>query len=99
MKKIRTFVAVELSPETRSAAARLIERLRPAGAKVSWVKADNMHLTLKFLGDVPNVEIPAVCQAVAASSMNIAPFEIECGGAGAFPDARKPRTIWLGVRA
>ena len=98
VKKIRTFVAVELSPEICKRAADLIERLRMAGAKVSWVKPDSMHITLKFLGDVPNVETPEVCSAVARAAARSEPFDLECFGAGAFPDAQRARTVWLGAR-
>ena len=97
MATIRTFVAVELSSGVRSRAASLIERLRVAGAKVTWTAPHNMHLTLKFLGDVPDVDSPGVCQAVDEAVSGVASFEIMCRGAGAFPDTRRPRTLWLGV--
>ncbi len=97
MATIRTFVAVEMSSAVRSRAASLIERFRVAGAKVTWVAPQNMHLTLKFLGDVPDVDSPGVCQAVEEAVSGLASFEIVCRGAGAFPDARRPRTLWIGV--
>jgi 2'-5' RNA ligase len=97
MQTIRTFIAVEVSAATRKRAADAIERLRASGAKVSWVKPDNMHLTLKFLGDVPNVQIPEICRAVTQAAAELEPFEMQCHGLGAFPDLRRPRTIWIGV--
>ncbi len=97
MATIRTFIAAEMPQSVRSRGLDLIERLRPAGADVKWTAADQMHLTLKFLGDVPATDVPGVCDAVADAASGIEPFEIECGGAGAFPSASRPRTLWLGL--
>src|SRR5487761_943067 len=96
-RMLRTFIAVETSPETHARARQLIARLSGTGAKISWVKPDCLHLTLKFLGDVDLREIPSVCQAITRAVAEIPPFEIEVQGAGAFPSAARPRTVWLGV--
>ena len=56
-----------------------------------------MHITLKFLGDVPNVEVPDVCKHVAGAVADIEPFEIEFQSAGAFHTNDRPKTLWLGV--
>lgn len=95
--QIRTFVAVEMSPDVRSRAGELIEELRAAPVKVKWVDPKNMHLTLKFLGDVDAREIPRVCEKVIEAAAEVAPFELEIAGAGAFPHAGRPSTVWLGV--
>jgi 2'-5' RNA ligase len=97
MPRIRTFIAVELSPSVIGRATQLIGKLASAGADVNWVKAPQMHLTLKFLGDVPDAETPDICRVVAAAAATVAPFEIVCRGIGAFPDTENPRTIWLGI--
>jgi RNA 2',3'-cyclic 3'-phosphodiesterase len=97
MSVLRVFTAVEISPEVRSAALRLIERLRAVPAKVTWTKAVNLHYTLKFLGDVPIEKTAAICQAVQAAAKPFTPFEMVAAGAGAFPSAGHPRTLWLGV--
>ncbi|HUY89664.1 MAG TPA: RNA 2',3'-cyclic phosphodiesterase [Pirellulales bacterium] len=96
-RTVRTFVAVEISPEIRARAAQLISRLNPTAAKVRWVEPHNMHLTLKFLGDVDLLELPELCQAVSDAVADLPPFEIEARGAGVFPDLRNPRTVWLGI--
>lgn len=98
VRSLRTFIAVEMSPEVRSHARQLIARLQDCGAKATWVKPEAMHLTLKFLGEVDLLDTPAVCDAVAAAVADLPPFEIEVQGAGAFPTAARPRTVWLGVR-
>lgn len=96
---VRTFVAVETSESVRQRASELINALRAAGATVSWVQPQNMHLTLKFLDEVPLREIHRVGQAVEEATAGIEPFELEIRGAGAFPSPGRPRTLWLGTGA
>jgi 2'-5' RNA ligase len=97
MAKLRTFVAVELSSSVTAKAVKLIERLRATGVEANWVKREDMHLTLKFLGDVRDTETPDVCRVVQAAAATVEPFEVVFRGAGAFPDAQRPRTLWIGV--
>lgn len=97
MSLIRTFVALDVSPESQSRAVKLIDRLKTSGAQVSWTARENLHLTLKFLGDVPDTRIPEVCQAVIRAAADFAPYLIHFQGAGAFPNADRPRTVWLGT--
>ncbi|MGD9645456.1 MAG: RNA 2',3'-cyclic phosphodiesterase [Pirellulales bacterium] len=96
---IRTFVAIELEAAVQARAMQLIERLRVSEVHVNWVQRKNLHLTLKFLGDVPTLEMPAVCQTVLDVAATSAPLQIELVGAGAFPQLRRPRVVWLGVRS
>ena len=96
-RSLRTFIAVEISSEVRTRARQLVGKLQETGAKVTWVKPEAMHLTLKFLGDVDLLDVPSVCEAVTTAVADLPPFEIEVHGAGAFPSASRPRTIWLGV--
>ncbi len=95
---IRTFVAVEVNRAVRRAAAELIEQLRSGSADVKWVAPENLHLTLKFLGDVALTETARICDALARAASEVEPFEVEMGGAGAFPNVSRPRTIWLGAK-
>ena len=94
---VRTFIAVEIPGEVKDHALRLIERLSVAPAKVKWVGPSAMHWTLKFLGDVDIVETPKICAAVARAVEPLVPFDVEARGAGAFPDVRRPRTVWIGM--
>ncbi|MGQ9576610.1 MAG: RNA 2',3'-cyclic phosphodiesterase [Thermoguttaceae bacterium] len=94
---IRTFIAVEIAENIRKIASQIIEQFRPAGADVGWVAPENLHLTVKFLGDVSVVEVPRVCQALRQAVGPIAPFSLEIRGAGAFPNLSRPRVIWLGA--
>lgn len=97
MEQIRTFIAVDVAEEVRQQAGQLIETLRRVDDTVKWVDPQNMHLTLKFLGDVPQGEVTAVCQAVAEAVADQGPFAMLLKGAGAFPSIARPRTVWLGV--
>lgn len=95
--KIRTFVAVAASPEVCRGALDLVAALRVTAGDVKWVEDQNLHWTLQFLGDVDELETPAVCDAVAAALRDLEPFELEARGAGAFPSPDRPRTLWLGA--
>ena len=97
MQSLRVFTAVDANPEVRSAALRLIERLRTAPVKVTWTKAANLHYTLKFLGDVKPEKSADVCRAVQEAVTPFNPFEIVAAGAGAFPSLSHLQTLWLGV--
>lgn len=96
---VRTFIAVETSAAVRQRASELVELLSTSGAKVSWVKPQNMHLTIKFLDEVRWNAIADVTAAVQHAAKTVEPFELEIGGAGAFPSAGRPRTLWLGTAA
>jgi RNA 2',3'-cyclic 3'-phosphodiesterase len=95
-KTLRTFVAVEITLSIRARAGELIAALACTPADVKWVEPHNLHLTLKFLGDVREQEIVRVCQAMARGAAETKPFEFDVRGAGAFPNAARPRTVWLG---
>ncbi len=97
MNKIRTFVAVDVADAVRRRAARLIELLSASGSDVKWIEPQNMHLTLQFLGDVPQADVPAVCQALERAVAGFPPFPMSLLSAGAFPHVGRPSTIWIGV--
>ena len=94
---VRAFIAIEASGGVASRAASLIERLRAAEAKVNWVAPENMHWTVKFLGDVELTQTAAICQRMAAVAETKAPIPVEVAGVGAFPNRERPRTVWLGT--
>jgi RNA 2',3'-cyclic 3'-phosphodiesterase len=97
MAGTRTFTAVAASPEIRRAAAKLTERLQTAAGDLKWVEPENLHWTLQFFGDVDELEIPALCSTVSAAVAEVEAFDLEARGAGAFPSADRPRTLWLGA--
>jgi len=97
---IRCFLAIELSEEVRAALAEVQARMKRArlGVKVSWVKMENLHLTLQFLGYVPEEKIAAITTALERACAAQEPFAVAVGGVGAFPNARQPRVLWVGCR-
>src|SRR5262249_14846124 len=78
-------------------AGDLIDKLRVADAEVNWVRPQQMHLTLKFLGDISATETPDICRVVADVAARFEPFEVIMRGAGAFPSSREPKTLWIGI--
>lgn len=95
--KIRTFIGLEIGEKSRQQAFELGQKLSQAGAVVKWEPAHKLHLTLKFLGEVPNVEVYSICREVQKAVKGLAPFPFCLKGAGAFPKVERPRSIWLGV--
>ena len=95
---LRLFIAVDVPGETVAVARRVVGRLRETGIEARWVEPGNLHLTLWFLGNVPAEDVPAICRAMDRAGAVTAPVDLEIAGAGAFPSAALPRTVWLGVR-
>jgi 2'-5' RNA ligase len=96
---IRAFFAVELPPQVRAELAASLEALRPELPQaVRWIPDENLHLTLKFLGELPAERLPKLVGSVAGKLTSVEPFDAALGGLGAFPDARKARIVWVGVR-
>ena len=95
--RIRTFIAVTASPAIRQAALKLTSLLGPVTSDVKWVAPENLHWTLQFLGEVEQLEIHSVCNAVLAAALEVDPFDLEARGAGAFPAPDRPRTLWIGA--
>ena len=96
---MRVFVAVELSEEVRESVGRWVSELRRLGAKVSWVAAENMHLTLVFLGEVSGDRLGVVEAIVCEEALATPGFSMEGVGAGTFGSERAPRVVWAGVEA
>jgi 2'-5' RNA ligase len=96
---LRAFIAVELSPSIRTRAQKLIADLSGTSANVKWVETYNLHWTLHFLGNIPVLELPRVCEALTEATAELPGFEIEAFGAGAFPEPWRPRTVWIGPGA
>jgi 2'-5' RNA ligase len=94
---IRAFIAIELPPEIKATLTGLQNKLRPAGGNAArWVESGGIHLTLKFLGNVPRGQIDGVKQAMAAAR-GTPTFGLHLGECGCFPDTRRPRVIWVGL--
>ncbi|MDX1964345.1 MAG: RNA 2',3'-cyclic phosphodiesterase [Pirellulales bacterium] len=97
MPILRTFIAVEIGPDVAGRAQTLINRLKATDAKVSWIRPQQMHFTLNFLGDIRDREIPELLRLVTDAVRPLPAFDLLCRGLGVFPSLENPRTIWLGV--
>ncbi|GIW92977.1 MAG: RNA 2',3'-cyclic phosphodiesterase [Pirellulaceae bacterium] len=94
---IRTFIAVEVSPEVRRRAAEWIRVLQARAIEARWVDPTQMHLTLQFLGQVPEIQLPHICKAIGNAVASASPFDVVCTELGVFPDWKRPRVLWLGI--
>ena len=97
MNSIRSFIAIPLSSEIAQAATKMSNRLKEAGDGIKWVPTDNLHLTLKFLGEVYNTEVPKVCTVVQDICETMPPFELVFHGSGGMPSVDRARIIHAGV--
>ncbi|MCI0532136.1 MAG: RNA 2',3'-cyclic phosphodiesterase [candidate division Zixibacteria bacterium] len=95
---MRAFIAVELPSDVKNQIARMQAELRRIPAQVSWTKADNVHLTLKFLGEIGSERLQPVTQAARAGCKGVKKFRISLKGLGGFPNLRQPRVIWIGTQ-
>jgi 2'-5' RNA ligase len=96
---VRAFIAVTLPAEVRVAVERVQRELKAAvrGNAVRWTPSEQVHLTLKFLGNVAADSLPDLESAVRHACADAAPFELTAGGLGAFPSEQRPRVLWVGV--
>jgi RNA 2',3'-cyclic 3'-phosphodiesterase len=95
---VRLFLAINLPAEVREAIDLATEPLRIAAPNVAWTSAAKMHLTLKFLGDQPETVVEPLRDAMARVATTHRVIELELRGVGAFPNLRRPRVVWLGIR-
>lgn len=94
---IRTFIAVELPDTIKEQVESLENQLMKARANIKWIRPHNIHITLKFLGDIPSDRLELVSAGVREAVETIAPFQLALGRAGAFPNLDRPRVLWLDV--
>ncbi|MBA4420735.1 MAG: RNA 2',3'-cyclic phosphodiesterase [Anaerolinea sp.] len=101
MKPVRAFIAIELSTETRYSIQQVVNGYNQSIPRgwVRWVGVVNLHLTLKFLGDVPVELLPDIYQHMDITAAGVTSFNGVAAGVGMFPSSQKPRVIWLGLDA
>ncbi|HZY41799.1 MAG TPA: RNA 2',3'-cyclic phosphodiesterase [Anaerolineae bacterium] len=100
MDAIRAFIAIELPAAILQQIGEIESRLKPRLPPdcIRWVKPDSIHLTLKFLGQVPSDQIALITASLKAALAAHHPFALEVAGAGCFPDLHRPRVIWVGIK-
>jgi 2'-5' RNA ligase len=97
---IRSFIAINLSPEIYRGLKQVLGELsKQVGEKsVRWVSPTNIHLTLKFLGEVSEANLDMVKKVIQTQTTHFSEFEISVGELGVFPSIKRPRVIWVGVQ-
>jgi RNA 2',3'-cyclic 3'-phosphodiesterase len=101
MGVFRAFIPIELPDRIRILLGQVIDQLEsqvPEGS-VRWVPPENVHLTLKFLGDVSESNYEVLTTLLETQSQHYQPFNISVGGLGSYPNEKRPRVIWIGVEA
>jgi 2'-5' RNA ligase len=98
LEKIRAFIAVPASDEVKEIVAKTVGELKAAGASVKWVEPENVHLTLKFLGNITAEDVEKLRVRLREALGSYSSFDVTAGKVGCFPGGRRaPRVIWIGL--
>ncbi len=98
MEQIRSFIAVELPDEVKSALTQLETQLKSKGQpSVKWVDPNSIHLTLKFLGNIDGNRVEEITDAIGTAARGISPLHLEVKGLGVFPNLKRAQVAWVGV--
>jgi len=94
---MRTFIAVEIPKEIQEKVGRYIETIRDVIPEIKWVSPDNLHFTIKFLGEIQNSDFRNIKECVEQTASEYAPFSMGLSGIGFFPSQERPKVIWIGA--
>lgn len=94
---MRTFIAIEIPEETKRAMAEVQARLKGSGAEANWTRPEGIHLTLKFLDEVPEERVSEITAALTQAAYGRGRFRLQVAGIGVFPNEKKPRVVWIGI--
>jgi len=94
---MRAFIAIEVPKDVKENIGGIIEKMKKFDAKVKWVKPENLHVTLKFLGEVQERYIGNLASLTEDALKGKSSFEVHFGGTGSFPGGKNPRVIWIGT--
>ncbi len=94
---MRTFIAIEIPEEIKRQMTEVQNGLRNAGVDASWPRPEGVHLTLKFLGEVPEAKLPEIMSSLRSAVQGTGVFRLEAAGTGAFPNAKAARVVWVGL--
>ncbi len=95
---IRSFIAVQLSNELKTSIGDSIKTLKKSGADVKWVKTENLHVSLKFLGNIEEDQVGSISSLITDIALRHNNFDFTLMGTGVFPDYRRARVLWVGIR-
>jgi 2'-5' RNA ligase len=97
---MRTFVAIDLTPEIKSQLETLVKKLKPVARNLKWVSKENYHLTLKFLGEIDENQVKEVKSILEVVAQLHHPFQLSLQGTGSFPPGQsRLRVVWVGISA
>ncbi|WKZ49263.1 MAG: RNA 2',3'-cyclic phosphodiesterase [Anaerolineales bacterium] len=97
---MRAFIAFEIPREIQQAIYKTTSPLRAELNRcVRWTPPENIHLTLKFLGEIPPAQVDALTSALRVQADSVPAFNVEVGGLGSFPDRKRARVLWIGIQA
>ncbi len=96
---MRSFIAIEIPDTLKSAMAELQQEFKKYGADVRWVKPENIHLTLKFLGSIDKGEVDKITEIMKEICSRYTAFGLEMTGVGVFPGTRSPRVLWVSINS
>lgn len=94
---MRTFIAIELPLDIKNALTKIQDKLKTTLPKINWVAPANLHLSLKFLGEISLKQLKRTQQIITEIIKTTLPFEIILETLGVFPDFREARIIWIGT--
>lgn len=94
---MRTFIAIELPPALSAQIERAMRRLSRFAPDARWVRPDNLHLTLAFLGELPSAVVPRVSDALAEVAARHPPHPLRVQGSGTFGPLDRPKVLWLAI--
>ena len=95
---MRTFIAIEIPEEIKAEMAGIQDQLRSASVvDAGWTRPEGIHLTLKFLGEVPEANVPQMMNALTAVTAGTDMFRLDLAGVGTFPNPGSARVVWIGV--
>jgi 2'-5' RNA ligase len=94
---IRAFIAIELPEKIIYTIGKVQEEIKSYGVKIRWVRPNNIHLTLKFLGDIKETDTEKIARVISESVTGYPPISLAVKGIGVFPGIKQPRVLWLGI--
>jgi len=94
---VRAFIGIDIDEAVRQKLVAAQEQLQATGAQLKLVEPPNIHVTMKFLGEVPEDRVGAIAEALGRAAAGTKPFDIKVKGIGVFPNLRYIRVVWAGV--
>ena len=95
---MRLFIAVDLDNNLKEKIYNIVEKLKTTDCNIKWVEKENLHLTLKFIGETPEEKIETIKKSIQKAIDGIKKFKLSISGFGFFPNMKFPRVLWLGVK-